>query len=181
MRSAFSPAASFHVLVTSFVVALMDLSKEIASFFKIFLPTMPNSKTISHDNFKLPLTYLLILSAWYYIFNCYFLFIFFLCYFVTSLVRTVMKVALGRWSIEQDCIPVGCVLPTCCPYLPACTAPRGVCSWGCLPLVRGGGLLLVGGAYLWCRWGACLWFWEGIPAYYGADPPPVNRMADRQV
>ena len=29
---------------------------------------------------------------------------------------------------KQECIPVGCVLPACCPYLPACTAPRG-CTW----------------------------------------------------
>ena len=27
---------------------------------------------------------------------------------------------------EQKCIPVGCVLPACCPYVPSCTAPRGV-------------------------------------------------------
>ena len=26
---------------------------------------------------------------------------------------------------KQECIPVGCVPPACCPYLPACTAPRG--------------------------------------------------------
>ena len=28
-------------------------------------------------------------------------------------------------KIKQDCIPVGCVLPACCPYLPALTAPGG--------------------------------------------------------
>ena len=39
--------------------------------------------------------------------------------------------------VKQECIPVGCILPACCPYLPACTAPRGVylpggCTcWGC--------------------------------------------------
>ena len=39
MRSAFSPAVSFHVLVSSFVVVLIDLSKENDSlFFKIYLP-----------------------------------------------------------------------------------------------------------------------------------------------
>ena len=38
---------------------------------------------------------------------------------------------------EQDCIPVGCAPPACCPYLPACTA-WGVCSQGGLPLVWGG-------------------------------------------
>ena len=26
---------------------------------------------------------------------------------------------------EKQCIPVGCVPPACCPYLPACTAPEG--------------------------------------------------------
>ena len=26
---------------------------------------------------------------------------------------------------KQECIPVGCVLFACCPYLPACTAPGG--------------------------------------------------------
>ena len=50
---------------------------------------------------------------------------------------------LVSWSLTQEvagsnnlfkiqvCIPVGCVPPTCCPYLPACTMV-GVCSWGCL-------------------------------------------------
>ena len=67
---------------------------------------------------------------------------------------------------QQECIPVGCVLPACCPYLPACT-PRGVsapvravCSQGCLPLVPG-----EGGAVS-----------QHAP---GQTPPPVNRMTDR--
>ena len=31
-------------------------------------------------------------------------------------------------------IPIGCVSPACCPYLPACTAQwGGVCSGGCIP------------------------------------------------
>ena len=53
---------------------------------------------------------------------------------------------------KQDCIPVGCVPPARCPYLPACTAP--------------GGLLL--------GEGMC------IPACNGADtpPPPVDRILD---
>ena len=41
-------------------------------------------------------------------------------------------------SSKQECIPVGSVPPACCPYLPACTAPRGVpapggctCQGGC--------------------------------------------------
>ena len=34
---------------------------------------------------------------------------------------------------KQDCIPVGCILSACWPYLPACTARVGDCSQeGCL-------------------------------------------------
>ena len=33
---------------------------------------------------------------------------------------------------RQDCIPVGCVPSARWPYLPACSAPGGVCSGGCL-------------------------------------------------
>ena len=57
-----------------------------------------------------------------------------------------LKVHLHRVSVlhlrlmyqyysEQECIPVGCVPPTCCPYLPVCTAP------GC----PGGGVTCPGG------------------------------------
>ena len=28
--------------------------------------------------------------------------------------------------MKQECIPVGCVPPACCPYLPTCTAQGGV-------------------------------------------------------
>ena len=59
-------------------------------------------------------------------------------------------------TLKQDCIPVGCVPPACCPYLPACTVLGGVWSGGCLPLVGRG----------------C------IPACNGADPPPANRITD---
>ena len=46
-------------------------------------------------------------------------------------------------KLEQECIPVGCVLPACCPYLPACTAPGSVpvrgCTWSWgVYLVQGG-------------------------------------------
>ena len=54
---------------------------------------------------------------------------------------------LNLKQFEQDCIPVGCVPPTCCSYLPECT---------------GGGVLGPGG---------CLVL-EGFPACNGADPPP---------
>ena len=51
---------------------------------------------------------------------------------------------------EEECIPVGCVAPACCPYLPACTAqggrgvPGGTCRGGYLPK----GVYLQGGRYL---------------------------------
>ena len=38
---------------------------------------------------------------------------------------------------KQECIPVGCVPPASCPYLPACTAPGGVPARG-VYLVPGG-------------------------------------------
>ena len=53
----------------------------------------------------------------------------------------------------QDCIPVWCIPPACCPYLPACTA-LGV--GGLLKGVSGSG-------------GVC------IPACNGADPPPCEQ------
>ena len=49
-----------------------------------------------------------------------------------------------------------------------CLLPGGVCSGGVLP---GGGLLLGGVSAP----------GGGIPACTEADPPPVNRMNDRQV
>ena len=65
---------------------------------------------------------------------------------------------------KQVCIPVRCVPPPCCPYLPVCTAPggvcsrRGVCFWGvsaCDP----------GGVYPSMQW--------------GRHPlPPVDRILD---
>ena len=52
---------------------------------------------------------------------------------------------------RQDCIPVGCIPPACCPYLGG-SGPGGCLVWG--GLVPGG----------------C------IPACNGADLPPVNRI-----
>ena len=64
---------------------------------------------------------------------------------------------------KQVCIPVGCVLPACCPYLPACTALGGVCSRGGLPLVLGG---VCPGR-------------EGISQHaMGQTPPPVDTILD---
>ena len=34
---------------------------------------------------------------------------------------------------QQECIPVGCVPPACCPYLPARTAPGGCTCQGVYP------------------------------------------------
>ena len=63
---------------------------------------------------------------------------------------------------KQECIPVGCVPPACCPYLPTCTArggylPRGVyLPRGCTCL-RG------------CTcWGCTCW--GGVPAQGGYLP-----------
>ena len=58
----------------------------------------------------------------------------------------------NNWKLtEQECIPVWCVPPACCPYLPACTA-------------RGGGVPAV-----------------GVPARGGVPAqvlPPVDRILD---
>ena len=86
-------------------------------------------------------------------------------------VRNLTKHPIGsiptvcNWR-QKKCIPVGCVPPACCQYLPACTAPGKHCSiligrgvfgpWACctarlLPVSpsmhcsRGGGLYLPGG------------------------------------
>ena len=65
------------------------------------------------------------------------------------------KILCGfQTQIKQECIPVGCVPPTCCPYLPACTAPReGVHAHGgftCLggPCPGEGGVPAQGGTCL---------------------------------
>ena len=67
-----------------------------------------------------------------------------------------------RSTWVQECIPVGCVLPICCPYLPACTASggctwsRGVCTWSCgvVYLVPGG---VPGPRGCTWSWGVCTW------------------------
>ena len=84
------------------------------------------------------------------------------------------------FSTQQECIPVGCIPPTCCPYLPACNAveggvpgPGGVPAQGggvpgpgqylpggvpgpgggCVPSPRGGGVPAWGGV----PGGGCTW------------------------
>ena len=109
---------------------------------------------------------------------------------------------------KQECIPVGCVPPACCPYLPACTAPgvylpEGGCTCPGVYLPRGvylpggggvpaqgeggctcPGVYLPRGVYLLGGVPA----WGGVPArggctFPGAVPgqvlPTVNRMTDR--
>ena len=59
----------------------------------------------------------------------------------------------GTMNQIQDCIPVGCIPPACCPHLPACTALGGGClvGGGLLPGDRGvpglGGCLVGGGLF----------------------------------
>ena len=36
-----------------------------------------------------------------------------------------------KFRTQQECIPVGCVPPTCCPYLPAAPRGGGTCPGGC--------------------------------------------------
>ena len=66
---------------------------------------------------------------------------------------------------EQECIPVGCVPPPCCPYLPACTAPGGVyLVWVGVPGPGGtwSGVYMVPGG--------CTWSWGYLVR--GAVPGP---------
>ena len=59
-----------------------------------------------------------------------------------------MNYVRGCILLQQECIPVGCVPPACCSYLPACTAsrwgvyppgtcPGGVPAWGVVPAQGG--------------------------------------------
>ena len=87
---------------------------------------------------------------------------------------------------KQVCIPVGCVTPACCPYLPACTAPWGcllpgdVCSQGVSAL----GVVDLGRA-VHCPGGSALggvcWGGYCVSQHALKQTPPVNRMTDRQV
>ena len=79
----------------------------------------------------------------------------------------------------QECLPVGCVPPACCPYLPACTASGGVpgpggCTWSrgvyLVPLecTWSRGVYLVPGGCSWsgvCTWSprGCTWSQGGVP------------------
>ena len=73
-------------------------------------------------------------------------------------------------SSQQECIPVGCIPPACCPYLPACTAPGGVPGPRGVPGQGGvpgpGGYLVRRGVYL-------LW---GGTCPGTSSTPPVDRQ-----
>ena len=78
---------------------------------------------------------------------------------INCLIKTVIP--LKAVIIITKCIPVGCVPPACCLYLPGCTAP--------------GGLHLVRGVYL--ALGECTWPWGrylvrgGVPGPMGGTCP----------
>ena len=69
-------------------------------------------------------------------------------------------------TVWQVCIPVGCLPPACCPYLPACTAPREGLLPGVGDVCSGGGGVCSRGE------GGCLLPGRGcIPACTEADTP----------
>ena len=83
-------------------------------------------------------------------------------------------------TCKQECIPVGCVLPTCSPYLPACTVGgmsatqgRGVCYSGGV-CYQGVSATREGGICLWSRGGSGC-----TPACNGTDTFPVDRQTPR--
>ena len=49
-----------------------------------------------------------------------------MCYLPQKLKKKHTKWFFCKKHIQQECIPVGCVPPACCPYLLACNAPGGV-------------------------------------------------------
>ena len=56
--------------------------------------------------------------------------------------------SVNHCKFQQECIPVGCVPPACCPYFPPCTAPgRGVPAQGftCLGVYLPGDVPAQGG------------------------------------
>ena len=77
-----------------------------------------------------------------------------------------------KFFIIQECIPVGCVPPICCPYLPACTAHGGfTCPGGCTCL----GVYLARGVYLSGGGGVPAWGYlpRGVPAWGCTCPGDV--------
>ena len=88
-------------------------------------------------------------------------------------------------KLQQECIPVGCVPPACCPYLPACTAPRG-CTWSQgLYLVLGGvpgprgSVPGPGGVSTW-SWGLYL-IWGDVPGWGVPDQVPPCEQNHRRL
>ena len=84
---------------------------------------------------------------------------------------SILHTFLGSYICEQECIPVGCVPPICCPYLPACTALGGISPWGG---AWSQGVSSWGDAWL----GGLLS--GGVPGPKGVSEqiPPVNRILD---
>ena len=94
--------------------------------------------------------------------------------------RKPCKYCLERhnYSVKQVCIPVGCVPPTCGPYLPACTAQRGVCSQGGLcsrEVCVCSGSVCSGSV---CSGGVCP---GGCVSQHALRQTPCEQMTDRQL
>ena len=101
---------------------------------------------------------------------------------IQVILRLFFKFMISNIFLKQVCIPVGCVPPTCCPYLPACTVqverecllPGGVCSGGlllgdvCSQGVSARGCLLQGVS---APEGCLLPRWVCVPACTEADTP----------
>ena len=89
------------------------------------------------------------------------------------------RLRIGKLITEQECIPVGCGPPACCPYLAACTTwgvpgPGGAPTWsqgGCVPSWSWG-------LYLPGPGGVPAWSWGwGVPAWFisvKCQSPPVH-------
>ena len=133
----------------------------------------------------------------FYILNCagksvIFTIIFLVIVSIQVILRLFFKFMISNIFLKQVCIPVGCVPPTCCPYLPACTVqvgrecllPGGVCSgvsapWGCLlPGGVSSGMSAPGGV---CSRGVSAPRVGVYPSMHWGRHPPVNRMTDRQL
>ena len=122
---------------------------------------------------------------------------------------TIFIILCNLWKkyCKQDCIPVGCVLPACWPYLPACSAPggvpgpggvcsggvctRGVCSRGDVCTWSWGGLLqgclfrgcVCSRVCTWSQGGVCSQWGVSAPGgvYLPRHSPPVNRILDTRL
>ena len=101
-----------------------------------------------------------------------------------------------QFDAQQECIPVGCVPPACCPHLPGLGEVGCKWSWG-MYLVQDGGCTWSGGEGVYLVWGVCTWSqgctWSwGVYLVQGrlgpggggtcpGTPPLVNRMTDAKI